>query len=227
MTLPFMNTFLRGFPDQTVSRCVNKPTCSKPSLHAITIMNPLHLGRYLHCVMGDFNINSESSNKTAYPYPSLMTNMDAPRSRRSVSFQTLSQLCLYEAPQPEDNFTLWYTEEDKEVSKANTRLEASALQQMQRGETLALELEGISLHPDNLSIVGLEKYLLSSESKLTRLRLRRLVKLTVLMEQAHGSGSGDNKAERIACLAMRLSKWSVEQAKAIGKLQQKESRAKM
>eukprot|EP00986_Skeletonema_menzelii_P002729 scaffold768_cov130-Skeletonema_menzelii.AAC.2 len=177
--------------------------------------------------MGDFNINSESSNKTAYPYPSLMTNMDAPRSRRSVSFQTLSQLCLYEAPQPEDNFTLWYTEEDKEVSKANTRLEASALQQMQRGETLALELEGISLHPDNLSIVGLEKYLLSSESKLTRLRLRRLVKLTVLMEQAHGSGSGDNKAERIACLAMRLSKWSVEQAKAIGKLQQKESRAKM
>lgn len=172
--------------------------------------------------MGDFNINSESSNKTAYP--SLMTNMDAPRSRRSVSFQTLSQLCLYEAPQPEDNFTLWYTEEDKEVSKANTRLEASALQQMQRGEPLALELEGISLNPDNLSIVGLEKYLLSSESKLTRLRLRRLVKLTVLMEQAHGSG--DNKAERIACLAMRLSKWSVEQAKAIGKLQQKESRAK-
>ncbi len=77
---------------------------------------------------------------------------------------------------------MWYTEEDEEVSKANTRLEASVLRRMQRGEPV----EGISLHPDNLTIVGLEKHLLSPELKMKRLRLKRLVKYTVLMEQARG-----------------------------------------
>ena len=172
------------------------------------------------------DFDSESQHDCSVPSLLADVAVDAPRSRRSVSFKPLSTLCLYDAPQPEDGFKVWYTGEDEEVSKANARLEVSVLQQMQRGEPL--ELEGVSLHPDNLSIVGLEKPLLTPESNLKRLRLKRLVKFTVLMEQARARDSEDeDKADRIACLAMRLSKWSVDQAKAIGKIQQKESDVKM
>ena len=150
--------------------------------------------------------------------------MDAPRPRqsRSVSFKPLSTLCLYyEAPEPEDGFNVWYTEDEEEAFKASARLEASVLQLVQREEPLEL---GIFHNPEDLFTVGLEKYLLSPESKLKRVRLKRLVKYSVLMAQALGSPvDGDSKAERVAHIATRLSKWFVDQAKAIGKLHEKES----
>ena len=42
------------------------------------------------------------------------------------------------------------------------------------------------------------------------------------MEQAHGFDF-DNKAERIAYTSIRLSKWSIEQARVVGKIQHRES----
>ena len=191
----------------------SQPAAVTPSLASVASTN---------CVMD--LVDSELRRDCAVP--SLMTNnmMDAPRPRqsRSVSFNPLSTLCLYEAPEPEDGFNVWYTEEEEEAFKANTRLEASVLQLVQREEPL--ELEGIFLHPEDLCTVGLEKYLLSPESKLKRLRLKRLVMYSVLMAQDRGSPvDGDNKAERVANLATRLSTWFVDQAKAIGKLHQKES----
>lgn len=181
----------------------SQPAVVTPSLASVASTN---------CVMD--LVDSELRRDCAVP--SLMTNnmMDAPRPRqsRSVSFNPLSTLCLYEAPEPEDGFNVWYSEEEEEAFKTNARLDASVLQLVQREEPL--ELEGIFLHPEDLCTVGLEKYLLSPESKLKRLRLKRLVKYSVLMAQARGAPvDGDN----------RLSKWFVDQAKAIGKLHEKES----
>eukprot|EP00985_Skeletonema_marinoi_P008092 scaffold3604_cov100-Skeletonema_marinoi.AAC.5 len=166
----------------------------------------------LDCVM-DFD--SVFQNDCAFP--SLKTEMEAQaqRPRRSVSFQPMSALYLYEAPEPEDDFTLWRTEEDEELSKANARLELSLLRQMQSGEAPG---GGRSLNADNLTTVGLEKYLVSPTMK--RARLMRLVTCAVLMEQAYGV---DNKAERIAYASIRLSKWSAEQARVVGKIQHRES----
>ncbi len=147
--------------------------------------------------------------------PSLMAETDAQRPRRSVSFQPLSTLHLYDAPDSKDDFKLWYTEEEEELFKANARLELSMFKQLQIGEVP----EGCSLNLDNLSTVGLEKYLLSPE--LNPSRSRRLVTCAVLMEQARGS---EDKAERIAVVATRLSKWSVEQAKVVGRIQHRAGR---
>ena len=163
------------------------------------------------------DFDSEFQNDCAFP--SLKTEMEAQaqRPRRSVSFQPMSALYLYEAPEPEDDFTLWRTEEDEELSKANARLELSLLRQMQSGEAAG---GGRSLNADNLTTVGLEKYLVSPTMK--RARFMRLVTCAVLMEQAHGFDF-DNKAERIACASIRLSKWSAEQARVVGKIQHRES----
>mmetsp|Transcript_26924 Transcript_26924/g.45689 ORF Transcript_26924/g.45689 Transcript_26924/m.45689 type:complete len:201 (-) Transcript_26924:167-769(-) len=171
----------------------------------------------LDCVM-DFD--SEFQNDCAFP--SLKTEMEAQaqRPRRSVSFQPTSALYLYEAPEPEDDFTLWRTEEDEELSKANARLELSLLKQMQSGEAPGGDR---SLNADDLTTVGLEKYLVSPDFTMKRARFMRLVTCAVLMEQAHGFDF-DNKAERIACASIRLSKWSAEQARVVGKIQHRESR---
>ncbi len=142
--------------------------------------------------------------------PSLKTETDARRPRRSVSFRPISSLHLYDAQEPEAGFKLWYTEEEEELSKANARLELTVFKEIQRGGLP----EGCSLNLENLSTVGLEKYLLSPGLNPTR--LRRIVTRAVLMEQARGS---KDKAERIAFAVTQLSKGTVEQAKVVGRIQ--------
>eukprot|EP00984_Skeletonema_dohrnii_P021480 scaffold10746_cov76-Skeletonema_dohrnii-CCMP3373.AAC.4 len=117
------------------------------------------------------DFDSEFQNDCAFP--SLKTEMEAQaqRPRRSVSFQPMSALYLYEAPEPEDDFTLWRTQEDEELSKANARLELSLLKQMQRGEAPG---GSRSLNADDLTTVGLEKYLVSPEFTMKRARFMRL-----------------------------------------------------
>lgn len=152
-----------------------------------------------------------------YESPSLRTETDAQRPRRSVSFQPLSTLHLYDTPEPEGDFKLWCTEEEEKLSRAIARLELSVFKQIQMGGLP----EGCSLNLENLSTVGLEKYLLSPG--LSPSRSSRLVTCAVLMEQAQARGSED-EAERIAFAATQVSKGSVKQAKVVGRIQHRASR---
>lgn len=162
-------------------------------------------------------MNLDSKVRNECEYPSLKTETDTQRPRRSVSFWPLSKLHLYDAqePEPEAGFNLWCTEEEEELSKANARRELTVFKQLQMGGLP----EGYSLNLENLSTVGLEKYLLSPGSNPSR--SRRIVTRAVLMEQARDS---EDKADRIAFAATQLSKGSVEQAKAVGRIQHRASR---
>ena len=139
------------------------------------------------------------------------------RPRRSVSFQPTSTLYSYTSEEPVDGSKLWYSEEDKELSRVNAALDVFLLKQLQSGESLT----GYSLSPDNITTVGLEKHLLSLESITKRKKLKKVLSYVVLMEQARGS---KDKAERIALVATPLSKWSADQARLVGEIQYKESR---
>lgn len=182
----------------------------KPSLQGLSVSKSKSNSRSCPSLMCAMDLDSEVRN--GYESPSLMTE-----TCRSVSFQPLSTLSLYDAQEPEGDFRLWYTEEEEELSRANARLELSVFKQIQMGGLP----EGCSLNLENLSTVGLEKYLLSPGFGLSPSRSRRLVTSAVLIEQAQGS---EDKAERIAFAATQLSEGSVELAKVVGRIQHRASR---
>lgn len=173
------------------------------------------------CVM-DIDIDSELDidNSTLYP---LTLMKDAMPHRSIFSFSPNSTVYCYEVPEGEQQE--WYTSADKDLFKAEARLECEVFRRLKKGRFAQGQGElDCSLPQIDLCIVGLEQQLISPEFTRKRVQTKKLVTNAVLMEQARRYGYGDSdsdsdKAERIANAARRYSKWSTKQAKIVGEFQ--------
>ena len=117
--------------------------------------------------MASMDFNSEFQNDCSFPWPTWMwthrgraDQFHSSPLRRSASMTPLNQRMASQCG------TLKKTRKYLSLRQTNKPLCSGRCREDNH------YIEDISLHPDNLSIVGLEKHLLSADLKLKRLRLR-------------------------------------------------------